>query len=237
MSRRQHDYHKTGRFYGTADPAVSFVKTQRTGPDEDLPGPRARDWIDIVGNRARAGRFSTQVRYAHQARPTSTFEPDYDEDPADRWRSRRPVDEWPSPIDRPGYPNVQISDLYRARLAIATRWLEYDALRLRGRMTVADALVLLAVEYDLESEGDVIEALAWMGIDPRDSQTRAPKPHHALKVSRAPNHGTQSEYQRGCRCPACREGARLHRAKKAGRDPATIKRYETKFDRMALGKV
>jgi len=212
--------------FGPMSPAVSMKRARIA----DEGPPRGGDWIDHHARNTVSTRNEKDPLARVAAR--TLHEPEYDEDPADQWRTRRAVDEWSSPIDRPGYPDVTISDRYRFSLAVAERWLEYAPL---STSAVHDALVLLAVEFDMDSEAEVWKVLAWMGIE-KPSTSRAPRGKRGrdwrLKVpfERVPNHGTHSEYQNhGCRCEECREAARNRRAAKMGRDPSTIKRYRSQY--------
>lgn len=133
-------------------------------------------------------------------RPTSTFEPDYDEDPADAARARR-LD----PIDVDVYPNVQIGERYRRSLPVAERFLQYRA----EGIAWYDAIVLLAVEFDFDDEKDVTDLLAWMGIEQAMTTTKAAR---SGRNGIAIVHGQLQTYNRlGCRCQRCRLAMENHR--------------------------
>lgn len=136
-------------------------------------------------------------------RPTERFEPDYDEDPADAVRTPRPIEEFPAAAE--GYPNVVVGRFYMRRLAMAERWLEYRA----ARVPIPDALVLLAVEFDEETEEDVTNALAWMGIE----EWMTPGEGGRSRANgTAVQHGRLATYKRlGCRCNRCRTAMEEHR--------------------------
>ena len=181
-------------------------------------------WIDRAATQTHATRYE---RPAHREimRPAGLPEDalDFDADPADSVRARRAVNEWDS-SETAWRPNVTISREYWKGLAVAERWLEYAA----DRVKVYDALVLLAVEYDFADEREVIETLAWMGINIGNSRhVRSPRGHgHRSPV----RHGTVGGYtNRGCRCDLCREAARADRIRKSGRDPQTVQRHNSKY--------
>lgn len=206
--------------YGSVDPAVSFKRSASPGYEGE---PTRTDWVDVVSSQAFAARYEERVS-ARLLRPSRTFEPDYDEDPADAVRTAPAVNEWRSPISRRDYPRVEIGERYRTSLPIAERAL---ALRAESRSMPADEIVMtLSVEFDLGWDL-VVEELMWMGVEDdvwpfkRRSDFGVPRvgvaagvdpPERFADPAGGPLHGTNSRYcsaKHRCRCDACRHAHRI----------------------------
>jgi len=208
-----------GHSFGPLTPSISATHARIA--DEGPPEFNSYStWFDVIARTTVATRNERTVADVILAGAVMDIDPDYDADPLDAVKVRGQVDEWTSPIDRPGYPHVHISDRYKFGLRVAERMLAYQADGTRWD----DAVILLAVEFDMDTEQEVRDVLAWMGVERPPVVIKRPAHCHDLRRSTA-DHGEMRMYQRGCRCPDCRLAARLHRIEKLGLDPDKVRVY------------